>query len=120
VALTIAGTGPTTISGIISNNTAPGQTSLTKNVTGTLTLSGANTFTGGVTLNAGSLNINNAAALGGAVASGMPLATRPADASVELSERAASFVDAMFMRTTGATQVMLQGSSLLGRVRVLM
>lgn len=48
------------------------------------------------------------AALGGAVASGMPLATRPADASVELSERAASFVDAMFTRTTGATQGMLQ------------
>ena len=64
VALTIAGTGNTTLSGSISNNTA--STSLTKNGTGTLTLSAANTFTGGVTLNAGRLNINNAAALGGA------------------------------------------------------
>ena len=47
-------------------------------------------------------------ALGGAVASGVPLASRPPDASVELSERAASFVDAMFSRTTAATQGMLQ------------
>src|SRR5207245_2175689 len=38
--------------------------SLTKNGTGALTLSGANTFTGGTTLNAGTLNINNASALG--------------------------------------------------------
>ncbi|MBI3162007.1 MAG: autotransporter-associated beta strand repeat-containing protein, partial [Chloroflexi bacterium] len=37
---------------------------LTKNGTGTMTLAGANIFTGGVTLNAGTLNINNASALG--------------------------------------------------------
>lgn len=48
-----------TISGIIS--TAFG---LTKAGAGELTLSGANTFTGGVTLNAGTLNINNTQALG--------------------------------------------------------
>ncbi|MCX6723961.1 MAG: autotransporter-associated beta strand repeat-containing protein [Candidatus Staskawiczbacteria bacterium] len=37
---------------------------LTKSTAGTVTLSGANTFTGGVTLNSGQLNINNASALG--------------------------------------------------------
>ena len=39
---------------------------ITKNGTGALTLSGANTFTGGVTLNTGRLNINNTIALGSA------------------------------------------------------
>ena len=64
VILTIDGSGNTALRGIISNNTA--TTSLTKNGTGALTLSAANTFTGGVTLNAGTLNINSATALGSA------------------------------------------------------
>ena len=38
--------------------------SLTKAGTGTLTLAGSNTYSGGTTLSAGQLNINNAAALG--------------------------------------------------------
>ncbi len=41
-----------------------GAFSLTKAGTGTLTLSGANTFSGGTTLSAGQLNINNAKAVG--------------------------------------------------------
>ena len=45
--------------GIIS-----GAFSLTKAGAGTMTLSGANTFTGGMTLTAGTLNINNATAIG--------------------------------------------------------
>ena len=48
-----------TISSIVS-----GSATLTKAGTGELTLSNANTFTGGVTLNAGTLNINNSSALG--------------------------------------------------------
>jgi autotransporter-associated beta strand protein len=53
-----------TLSGVINDG---GSTySLTKAGAGTLQLSGANTFTGGVTLNAGILDINNATALGGA------------------------------------------------------
>ncbi len=48
-----------TVGGVIS-----GAFSLTKNGNGTLTLSGANTFTGGATLSSGQLNINNAAAIG--------------------------------------------------------
>ncbi|RBP38153.1 putative secreted protein with PEP-CTERM sorting signal [Roseimicrobium gellanilyticum] len=61
--LAVAGAGNTLISGIISNGTT-GTVALTKSDAGTLTLSGVNTYTGGVTLNGGRLNINNAAALG--------------------------------------------------------
>ncbi|MEO5913492.1 MAG: autotransporter-associated beta strand repeat-containing protein [Luteolibacter sp.] len=42
------------------------KTTLVKSGTGALTLSNANTFLGGVTLNAGTLNLNNATALGAA------------------------------------------------------
>ncbi len=50
------------ISAVIGDGAA--ATSLTKAGTGPLTLSGANTFTGGVRLTAGTLNINSATALG--------------------------------------------------------
>jgi autotransporter-associated beta strand protein len=62
VTLTIGGSGNTTLSGIISNNTA--STSLTKNGTGTLTLSGANTFTGGLLINTGTVTATVAGAMG--------------------------------------------------------
>ncbi len=59
-ALTLDGTGPaTTLSGVISDSGA-----VTKNDTGTVTLSGANTYSGGTTLNYGTLNANHATALG--------------------------------------------------------
>ncbi|MBX2916170.1 MAG: autotransporter-associated beta strand repeat-containing protein, partial [Cyclobacteriaceae bacterium] len=48
-----------TISSVVS-----GTGSLTKNGTGTLTLSASNTFTGGLTLNAGTINANNANCFG--------------------------------------------------------
>lgn len=41
-----------------------GATALVKSTSGTLTLNGANTFSGGVTLNQGQLNINSSTALG--------------------------------------------------------
>ncbi len=56
-------TGGLDISAVIGNN-GTNATSLTKAGSGALTLSGANTFTGGVFLNAGTLVINNATALG--------------------------------------------------------
>lgn len=49
-----------TVGGVISGS----GFSLTKNGNGALTLNGTNTFTGGTTLNAGTLNIGNAQALG--------------------------------------------------------
>ncbi len=62
---TVANDGTTmtdlTVSGIISD-----AFSVSKSGAGALTLSGANNHTGGVTLNAGTLNINNASALGAA------------------------------------------------------
>ncbi|MFZ4059010.1 MAG: beta strand repeat-containing protein, partial [Ferruginibacter sp.] len=63
-ALTIQGpsTSNNLISGIISSSTGGG--SIQKVGDGTWTLSGANTFAGGVILNRGTLNMNNAQALG--------------------------------------------------------
>ena len=58
--LTLGGTGAGSISSIIGTTTG----TLTKIDSGMWTLSGVNTFTGGVTLNAGTLNINNSQALG--------------------------------------------------------
>jgi autotransporter-associated beta strand protein len=56
----------TTVSGIIENGGMSGGTggSLIKVGTGTLTLSGANTYTGGTSLNSGSLVVGNNSALG--------------------------------------------------------
>ncbi len=51
--------GTLSATGVIS-----GASTLTKQGAGTLTLSGINTFAGGVTLAAGTLNVNNASALG--------------------------------------------------------
>jgi autotransporter-associated beta strand protein len=51
-----------TFGGVIADGTGAGG--LTKAGTGTFTLTGANTYSGGTTLNAGTLNINNASAIG--------------------------------------------------------
>jgi len=53
-----------TASSLALRGAISGSASLTKSGTGTLTLSGANTHSGGTTLSAGRLNINNASALG--------------------------------------------------------
>jgi autotransporter-associated beta strand protein len=58
--LTVAGAGATTISGAIGGIKT---IDLVKSGAGTLTLSGNNTFTGGVTINAGTLQISSAGAL---------------------------------------------------------
>jgi fibronectin-binding autotransporter adhesin len=58
-ALTIDGSGNTTISGVVS-----GSGTLTKTGSGTLALSGANTYSSATTISVGVLNIQNAVALG--------------------------------------------------------
>jgi autotransporter-associated beta strand protein len=57
--LTIGGPGNTVFSGILGN----GSGGLVKNGTGTLTLRGLNTFTGGTTVNGGTLDLANGGAL---------------------------------------------------------
>ncbi|UVE19151.1 autotransporter-associated beta strand repeat-containing protein [Pseudomonas sp. LS44] len=58
--LTVGGAGNTAINNVIATTTG----SLTKDGSGTLTLMGANTYSGVTTVSAGILNIQNAAALG--------------------------------------------------------
>ena len=57
--LTVNQSTTTTYAGVLA-----GVGSFTKSGVGTLTLSGANTYSGGTTLSSGTLNINNASALG--------------------------------------------------------
>ena len=57
--LTLAGSGNTTISGVLS-----GSGGLTKSGAGTLTLSGNNTYSGGTTVSGGTLQANSSSALG--------------------------------------------------------
>ncbi|MFA5390368.1 MAG: autotransporter-associated beta strand repeat-containing protein [Candidatus Omnitrophota bacterium] len=59
--LTIDGPGDTTLSGVLGNDSAGG---LTKDGTGTLILSGANTYAGGTAINAGEVDILDGSALG--------------------------------------------------------
>jgi fibronectin-binding autotransporter adhesin len=61
-ALTIDGSGNTTISGVVSGTNSSGT--VTKAGTGTLILSGANSYIGTTTVSAGVLNIQNATGLG--------------------------------------------------------
>lgn len=58
------GSHTTTLSGIIGDGATNGKIAVTKTGSGVATLSNANTYTGGTSLSAGSLNVNNANALG--------------------------------------------------------
>jgi fibronectin-binding autotransporter adhesin len=60
--LTLAGSGATIVNGLIQNG--PGTGSLLLLGPGSVTLSNSNLYTGGTTLTAGTLNINNNSALG--------------------------------------------------------
>ena len=58
--LTVNNAGANTFAGVLQNGTGGGALSLTKAGAGTLTVSGNNTFTGGVTINAGILQLGSA------------------------------------------------------------
>ena len=59
--LTFTGAGATTVGGVIANTSGA---VVINDTGGSVTFSGANAYTGGTTLTAGTLNINNASALG--------------------------------------------------------
>lgn len=71
--LTVNNTGLTTFSGAVGQSSS--GYSLTKNGNGVLALYGSNTFNGGVTINAGTVLINNAASLGANAAATLNAAT---------------------------------------------
>ena len=62
--LTIAGSGDTILGGILGNGSAGGTLALAKTGTGTLTLSAANTFTGGIAISGGTVVATAPSALG--------------------------------------------------------
>ncbi|WP_395750338.1 beta strand repeat-containing protein [Prosthecobacter sp.] len=63
--LTISSTADAAFAGILADGNGGGALSVIKTGTFAQSLSGANTFTGGLTLNQGVLNVNNSSALGG-------------------------------------------------------
>lgn len=92
VRFTIDGTSSLAISGIVS-----GTVPLIKDGTGTLTLSGANTFTKAVQLNAGVLNVQNSLGLG-TTAGGVTVAS---GAALELQNGIAVGAEALSLSGTG-------------------
>jgi fibronectin-binding autotransporter adhesin len=61
--LTIANPSDNTYAGVLQDGPGGGALAITKNAAGTLILSGNNTFTGGVTINAGTIQLGSAGAL---------------------------------------------------------
>ncbi len=83
--------------GIISNGTT--ANSLTKAGTGTLTLTGANAYTGATNINAGILNIQNASALG-TIAAGTTVAS---GATLQLQGGITTLSEGLTISGTGAS-----------------
>lgn len=82
------GAGGATVSGVISDGTGSGADGFTKNGTGTLVLSGANTYTGTTTINAGTIQIGASDRISDS--SAMNLAGGTIDLNGSYSERVAN------------------------------
>ncbi len=92
--LTVAGSSNTTISGILS-----GSGGLSNTGTGTVTLQGANTYTGSTNVSAGVLNIRNNTSLG-TTAAGTIIS---AGATLQLQGNISVGLETLNIRGTGAT-----------------
>jgi autotransporter-associated beta strand protein len=121
--LTLQGTNTSAnlVSGIISNGTGTGKIGVIKNEAGTWVLSGANTYSGGTTINAGTLQIGNSSALGtGAVTnnatlsigttnlSGIGVYTQNAGSALNLTANSSSSFGSV---TSGVAAVINAGST---------
>lgn len=121
--LTLTGTAPTITVGAATTDTAiisapiAGTAGLTMAGPGTLTLSGANTYTGGTTINTGTVIVNAGSSLGstttpGALLLGNTAGTTAAAANVQFNTSAtlASFQDTTNVSITN-TMIIAAGSS---------
>jgi autotransporter-associated beta strand protein len=100
--LTLGAGGTTNVGGAVSatvNSALLGANGVTKTGTGTLILSGANTFTGATAVNAGILNIQSATALG-TVAGGVTVAS---GAELQIQGAIAVGAEALTIAGTGTT-----------------
>ncbi|MFA4916765.1 MAG: autotransporter-associated beta strand repeat-containing protein, partial [Syntrophales bacterium] len=97
--LTITGSNNLTLAAIIADN--GGATAIIKNWTGTLILSAANVYSGAVTVNAGTLTIQNSTALGSAIG-----ATTVANgATLQIDGSDFSISDALTITGTGINSI---------------
>jgi fibronectin-binding autotransporter adhesin len=96
-ALTINGSGNTTISGVVSG--VGGSGTITKAGSGTLILSGSNTYKGAMTVSAGVLNIQSDAGLGATSAG----TTVSSGATLQLQSGITVGAEALTISGTGAT-----------------
>jgi autotransporter-associated beta strand protein len=94
--LTVGDATSKTFSGTLVNG-GSGKLALTKQGSGTFTLTGANTYTGTTTINAGALNIQNASALGG-TASGTSVAS---GAALQIQGGITTAAEALTLRGAG-------------------
>jgi fibronectin-binding autotransporter adhesin len=101
-AVFLSGPSTGTVSGIISNGSTPGMP-LSKDGTGTWTLSNANTYTGSTTVNSGALNLTGSIA-GSAIANGGTLKLNFASADTgKLSDAAALTLGGGTLEIAGGT-----------------
>ena len=92
--LTVTGNSNVSIASIIGTTTG----SITKNGAGTLTLSGANTYTGGTNVTAGNLKVGSASALGASASS----VTVAAGATLDLNGQTITNTNVLNLSGTGA------------------
>jgi fibronectin-binding autotransporter adhesin len=111
--LTGSNTGSNTLSGIVADPSSPGTTSLVKSGAGTWVLTATNTFTGGTTINNGTLSISKASNLGGS-SSGITFngGTLQSTASFTLqSTRTVTLNAASTFDQTGSTTLTVDGKA---------